>query len=365
MAKDTTFYDLTICDIVHETDAAISVYLDVPDSLKDTFRFKAGQYLTFRMHINGQEVRRSYSLCTSPDEPAPAVTVKRVKGGLVSNFIHDNLKVGSTLEVMPPDGRFTIEPDPERRRSYYFIGAGSGITPLMSQIKCLLEHEPMSTLHLFYGNRDLDSIIFKETLEKLSETHEGQLTVDHILSKPVKRGLFGLGKSKGPVWTGPRGRIDADHLGTWLDTYPAQQGGLYLICGPGNMIETVRQALLRRGVDEANIRAEYFTPADQPASKMASAGPVDKATLTAHLNGETITIPIAEKTVLETLQDAGYDPPFSCTSGACATCMAKVLKGSVEMEMCFALNDAEVEDGYVLTCQSHPTSEQLELTYDV
>lgn len=368
MTKDTSFYSLKIAKRKQETPEAVTLSFEIPEELKKTFTYKAGQYLTIKAQVNGSEERRSYSMSTAPGDKHPGITIKKVKGGKMSEFLCDSVSEGQTVEVMPPDGRFVVEPDAERARTYYFFGAGSGITPLMSQIRTILEHEPLSVVHLYYGNKSTETIIFYSELEALVQRYTDQLTVDHTLTQINKGGfLSGLfGKKKDPGWTGETGRISGEKISSFLEKYPKRTSDVaYHICGPGEMIEHVKDVLLKKGVERDDIHAEYFTtPEDQKAHGVTfKDAEHSKAVVT--LRGERIEVEVHDKTILETLEDAGYDPPFSCTSGACATCMAKVLKGSARMEMCFALTPQEIEDGYILTCQSHPTTDEIEITYDV
>jgi len=369
MTKDTSFYTLEVAEKVQETTDAVTLYFSIPDEFTGKFLHQAGQYLTLRFNVKGNEERRSYSLCTRPGHSKVGVTVKKVKGGKVSNHIHDKVKVGDKVDVMPPDGRFILKPDPEKRRTYYFFGAGSGITPLMSQLTAVLEEEPMSTVHLYYGNRNPESIIFKDAIDTAVEKYNEQLTVDYILSKPNKSGGLGsvFKRKKDPSWRGEIGRIASAKIGEFINRYPTRnEEAQYFICGPGNMIEHVKSALADLEISSKSIHTEYFTPADSGGKKKKNGtSTAVKANAKVTLRGEEITIDIADQPILDTLQDAGYDPPFSCTSGACASCMAKIVNGSADMEMCFALSDEEIAEGFILTCQAHPTSEEIEITYDV
>ena len=357
------FYDLRVANKVAQTPDASVIYLDTEG--KDEFKFHAGQYITLRVDIGGQEERRAYSLCTSPDEADFGFCVKRLKGGKVSNYLLDELQTGKTLDVMPPDGRFLAETEPTQRKTYYLIGAGSGITPLMSITRKVLSDEPGSAVHLLYGNRAEDTIIFREELDEMARQYRGQFTVSHILSQPARKKAGGLGgffgKTK-PTWQGRIGRIDAQELGRFLQEHPSRtDANAYYICGPGAMIDTVEKELLRKGVPAGQIHTERFVVA--PVTDKIDAGAGAQVAVT--LDGNTHNIEVSgEKTILETLIDQGVNPPYSCTSGACSTCIAKVTSGEVKMDVNHALDPDEVAEGYCLTCQAHPVTGTVELSYD-
>lgn len=362
------FYPLVVSEVKRETADAVSVFFQVPDKLKETFQYKHGQYLTLKFTLNGKEVRRAYSMSSSPLEDRLCVTVKRVEKGLVSPYINDRLKAGDTVEVMAPEGRFFTDIHEGQKKTYYMIGAGSGITPLMSIIKTILEVEPMSVIFLLYGNRTEEGIIFRDEIKHLQERYAGQFFVEHTLSRPGRekaKGLSGL-FSKGTItWEGRVGRIDGKMVESFLEAHPPRsKDAEFFLCGPGEMIDAVKGKLAALGKDAKHIHTEYFTTAEVDESQRASGVAGAKATVT--LNGKKIEVTIPEKkTILATLLDAKYDPPFSCTSGACSTCLAKLTKGSVKMDVCYALDEEEVKEGFILTCQSHPTSSEVELTYDV
>jgi ring-1,2-phenylacetyl-CoA epoxidase subunit PaaE len=362
------FHKLIVGEVRRETPDTVSLILQVPEDWKKTFQYAAGQYLTLRFQINGKEHRRAYSMSSSPVEDTLAVTVKRVPKGIVSSYIHDQVRAGDPIEVMPPQGRFVVETDEEKRRSYFLFGAGSGITPLMSILKTVLEQEPKSEVHLLYGSRDEDNIIFKEELGRLESRYAGQLRVENILSRPKRSKSKGLGGlfSKGSVsWEGKTGRIDPGVVDKFLSEAPNQnEDCLYYICGPGNMNPAVEQHLLQKGLDPKQVLVEHFTN-ETPPSANGQASEKTHAQIHVQLDGEEFEIEVQKgKTILDAILDSNREAPYSCYAGACSTCVARLKKGTVQMDTCLALDEEEVEQGLILTCQSHPTSEEVEISYD-
>lgn len=368
--SQANFHPLTISSITPETEEAVTVGFRVDEEEAETFRYRAGQYLTLKFLVNGKEERRAYSMSSAPLDDEIAVTVKRVKGGVVSNHIADALRPGDTVEVMPPQGRFLVQPDPAARRDYYLFGAGSGITPLMSILRTLLEQEPKSCVYLLYGNRDEKNIIFERQLQDLQIRYEGQVVVRYTLSRPLRnktgglRGLFSKGKIN---WEGRVGRVDIAAVQEFMAANPGSvDDRQYYVCGPGKMIDNVEQALLGLGYDKDEIHSERFVSANDVRKKSITDVDVSRAKVTATVSGKATTVELkAGQTILDGLLEAGAAPPYSCLAGACSTCMAKVTKGGVKMEVCFAIDDDEIAEGYVLACQAQPTTQEVEMTFDV
>jgi len=353
-------------EVKRETPDAVSILLAYPDGDRSRLAFQPGQYITVRWHAGGKEYRRSYSISSVPDDPFLAVTVKEVKGGKISPVLCRDLKAGDTLEILPPEGRFIADFGPDFKRNIYLFGAGSGITPLMSILRTVLEKEPRSQVVLLYGNRTEEQIIFRAELDTLAARYQGQFYVYHTLSRPDGEGWLKsiFGSKKRADWSGWRGRVNDARIAEVFERHPrTRKDDLFFICGPGDFIVTVEKALKAADVPDDHVRKEYFTPAGDGGHKDGKTA-VAKATARVHLRGQVIDMEVGSRSILDTLLEKGYDAPYSCHSGACATCMGKVLSGEVTMEACFALSDKEIANGYVLTCQAHPASEHVEITYD-
>ena len=361
------FFELEIIDKKLETSDTISIYFKVPEELKDKFKYHAGQYITLVEQINGEEVRRSYSICTAPYLNSLATTIKRLPGGLFSTYAHSNYKIGKKVKVSLPEGKFQLKSDPFKPKTYYFFAAGSGITPIKSMISQVVEEEPLSVCYLLYGNRDEDNIIFKEQLDEIQDKYAGQLEVVYALSKPKSdkpKGVLGLFKKSKTTWKGEKGRIDSEKIKNFMATHsPKHEDIEYFLCGPGEMIENTSKMLQAIGAPEKNIHREYFSSSTATVDATPSS---TGSKIKVILDGEIIEFTSdGTKPILDALINMKKNPPYSCTSGACSTCMAKVTKGAVKMDVCYALDEDEVEAGYILTCQARPVSAEVELTYRV
>jgi ring-1,2-phenylacetyl-CoA epoxidase subunit PaaE len=355
------FHKLKIKDIARETPDCVRVTLDVPAELRETFRFTQGQYLTFRRVHNGEELRRSYSLCSSPLDGEWQVAIKKVPEGRFSGLAVDSLRAGEELEVMPPAGHFHTPLHPAQARHYVLFAAGSGITPIFSILKTVLLTEPRSRVTLVYGNRGRNSIIFKEALEALKNKFLTRLSVYHVLSRePGDADLLA-------------GRIDEPKTQQFLaKVLPAGQIDECFICGPEDMVNGVRAALVTAGVPPSTIHFELFGSANAGAAgaakaKLPPAGEDDKKSLvTLHLDGGTRQLEMSYygNTILDAVLESGIDAPYSCKNGMCSTCLARVTAGRVEMDVNYSLSEAEVAKGYVLTCQARPVTEQVTVDFD-
>ena len=352
------FHALRVAEIVPETSEANSIRFDVPAELRERFAFRAGQHLTLRAMIDREEVRRNYSLCTAPDEQDWMVTVKRIGGGLFSNWVGDTLRAGDSLEVMPPHGSFTTEFDPARSRHLVGIAGGSGITPVMSLIKSVLKYEPQSRFTLLYGNRDSSSVIFLEALAALKDKHLGRFEIYHFLDQEDQ---------DIDLFNGMLDRARVEEAIEHLVPDAAQVDG-WFICGPGPMMDAAEGALLDRNIPKERIHIERFTAGRPPEAVSREMEQLqtqaEGVSVAVTLDGRTRRVPFTAGNILDSARAAGLPAPFACKAGVCATCRAKVTKGKVEMAARYGLTDEEIAAGYVLTCQSVPLGDGVAVDYD-
>ncbi len=351
------FVPLKVIRVVKETADASTIVFEKP--LDGSFTYKPGQYLTLKLNVGSESLRRAYSLCSSPlTDSELAVTVKRVDQGRVSTYIHTQLKAGDVIEVFPPMGNFALVPDASKARHIILLGGGSGITPLMSILKSVLAAEPNSRVSLIYGNRDEESIIFKRELEALTEAQPDRLRVIHILSHPST------------TWLGMQG-LPLRHviLGIVQDLMNADAlPKSYWLCGPSPMMDESAAALGFLGVAKDAIHREIFTAAlpdpDMAAKNAAAEAKRGDYTITVRLDGKEKQILVKNtQTILEAVIGEGMDPPYACQMGVCCTCRAMRHSGKVEMEEDEGLSDAEMAEGYILTCQSHPLTPDVVIEY--
>lgn len=355
------FYQLKVKEVRPETADCVSVAFEVPQELQESYRFAPGQYLTFRSNMNGGEIRRSYSICAGPSDNELRVAIKKVDGGKFSSYANDTLRAGDMLDVMTPMGKFSPKKTDVATKHYLAFAAGSGITPIMSIMKSVLETEPGSRFTLVYGNRNRNTIIFREQIEALKNLYMERLSVYHIMS----RELMDV-----PLFNG---RIDAqkctDFCKTLIDIQSVDEA---FICGPEDMILSVRQQLVDLGMDSTNIHIELFTSPDQPkethekwvAEHNADNSSMSKVSIT--LDGITFDMELAYNgdSILDAALKHGADLPYACKGGVCCTCRAKVVEGAVDMEVNYALEKDEVEKGFVLTCQAHPKTDRVIIDFD-
>ncbi len=354
------FHTLRVNDITRETEDCVSVAFEVPAELENDYRFIPGQYLTLETEIDGEKVRRSYSLCSSPLDGELRVAIKKVEYGQFSSWANEKLNVGTEMEVMTPDGNFYTELKADHKKNYVAFAAGSGITPVYSIMKSVLEMEPNSTFTLFYGNKTSHSVIFRDKIDGLKNRYMNRLEVHHVLSR----------EDQGTDYL--KGRIDEAKCMHFSEKFfDAEKVDAFFLCGPEAMINCVSDTLQKIGVDKSKIHYELFTSPSQSLAHKTKASSDKKdgklmSDVTVILDGDEthFTISSDGDSVLDAALDAGADVPYACKGAVCCTCRARVLEGSVEMEMNYALEDDEVEDGYVLTCQSHPTSKKLVVSYD-
>jgi len=356
------FHPLKVKDIRRETEDAVSVAFDVPENLKSDYQFIQGQYLTLKTIINEEEIRRNYSVCVSPLDGELRVAIKQVPFGKFSTFANQVLQIGDTLDVMTPMGRFYSEVKPENQKQYIGFAGGSGITPIISILKTVLQTEQKSTFTLFYANRGFDSIIFREEIEALKNEFMERLTVHHVFSEE---------RLESPLFNGYISTEKTLQYAKLLFTPTTIDE--YFICGPEPMMLAIRDGLESLDVEKAKIHIELFTSPDKKPKQ--SSAPIQakqefdatKASkVTIILDGDYIEFPLAYDgaSILDAALDEKADLPYACKGGVCCTCRAKLIEGEVVMDVNYALEPEEVEAGFILTCQSHPRTEQIVVDFD-
>ncbi|MFN3463779.1 MAG: 1,2-phenylacetyl-CoA epoxidase subunit PaaE [Terricaulis sp.] len=356
----TDFHRLRVAEVKRETPDAVSVRFELPETLRETFAFRAGQHLTFRREFDGEEVRRNYSVCVSPSEGVLKIGVKKIAGGVFSGWVNDELKAGDELEVMPPHGSFCWNFDPDARREYVAFAGGSGITPILSLMKTALATEPNSRFTLFYGNRNSFGVMFLEEIAGLKDRHIDRLSVFHFLEEEEEEiELF-------------NGRLDTAKVQEVLTTLVKPRDvDAFFICGPGPMMDAVEEALLAKNVEKPRILIERFTTGPLSAAQAAAARALEEKAaglkMSVTLNGRRMQVAFdpEKHSILDNVRAAGLPAPFACKGGVCATCRAKVTAGEVSMKVNYGLSEQEIAEGYVLTCQATPLTEGVALTYDV
>ena len=357
MAK---FFPLVVADIYKDTDDCSVVTFEVPSDIQSEFQFKQGQHLTLRAQIGNQDVRRSYSLCSSPLDNKWQVAVKKINGGLFSTFVNDQLKSGDKLEVMAPEGRFFKDCTPQTAKNYIAFAAGSGITPILSIIKTHLASEPQSTFKLFYLNRNVKSIIFKEEIESLKNVYFNRFEIFHFLTKEHRdMPLF-------------NGRFTEEKMKTITSRiFDPKEIDDCFICGPESMIFLIRDSLVEAGMSKDKIHFELFTTGNSVAQQQQV-----KKVLEKKVEGTEVTIIDGGKefhftmskefdNILDGALSAGADLPFACKGGVCSTCRCKVIEGEAEMKINYALDESELARNFILSCQAVPTSKKLVVDFDV
>ena len=357
-----TFHPLIVADVRRETNDCVSIAFQVPQELQEKYHFKPGQYLTLRATVGGEDIRRSYSICSAPHENELRVAIKRVENGQFSTWATQEVQPGDSMQVMTPTGTFTSDIQNDRKQTYLMIAAGSGITPILSLTKTILTKEPRSEVVLLFGNRLFNSIIFRDELERLKDSYIGRLRVFHVLSgEPNEIPMFS-------------GRINSEKLEQFSKTFIdiALMDEAFL-CGPEEMIRAARAFLASHGMAEDRIHFELFaspnakkTSTQQDAKPAAHADASAKCAVTMIYDGyeSRFYMPMDGTSILDAAQNTGMDIPFSCKGGMCCTCRAHLSDGKAEMKVNYALEPGEVEAGFVLTCQAVPTSSEVTVDFD-
>lgn len=349
----SSFFKLKIKEVRRETKNAVSIAFNVPDELKTNYKFVAGQYLNLRLTLDGNQLRRAYSICSSPESGELRIAVKAVKNGVFSQFANSQIKEGDTLEVGVPEGNFVLEANSEKQKNYAAFVAGSGITPVISILKSVLISEPKSTFVLVYGNKSPEETIFHQELQTLLSQNVGRFFVHYIYSQTkVDQELFGRIEKSTVNYV-----LNNKHQEKTFDTY--------FLCGPESMIYLVSDVLKEKNVAEKNIKFELFKT-NSPDNNEANASVSDNhSKITVLVDGDETVFEMSRKqTILEAALKEGIDAPYSCQGGICSSCLARVTAGTAVMKKNSILTDSEIAEGLVLTCQAIPTSDVVVVNYD-
>ncbi|MFD1016988.1 2Fe-2S iron-sulfur cluster-binding protein [Winogradskyella rapida] len=347
------FHSLTIQSIDKVTDQSVAITFDIPENLKETFSFTAGQYITLKTTINGEDIRRDYSICASPKSGNLTVAVKAVDGGTFSVYANNSLKAGDVLDVAAPNGRFTFEANPAKTRTIAAFAAGSGITPILSIAKTLLEEEPFSNFILVYGNKSSKNTMFFKDLVELQAQYGNRFHVHFIYSQAREEGAL-------------LGRIEKSTVNLIVkNKYKGVTIEKFYLCGPEQMIHTVKEVLVENGVKEKAIAFELFTAPVEAEATAATDLPSGDTKITVLVDEEEFEFSMPkDQSILEAALKQDIDAPYSCQGGICSSCIARVTEGEAKMRQNNILTDGEVEEGLILTCQAHPTSAQIVVDYD-
>jgi ring-1,2-phenylacetyl-CoA epoxidase subunit PaaE len=356
-ASAPRFHRLAVADLRLEASDAVSLTFAIPPELASDYRFVPGQYLTLRTTMDGEEVRRSYSICSGPDDGELRIAVKKVDGGAFSSWAADELKAGDQLDVMTPTGRFGVVPASDHGQIHVGFAAGSGITPILSIVKGVLAREPESRFFLFYGNRSSENMLFREALEELKDRFLARFSLFHVIS----------GEEQDiPIL---QGRLDGEKVRVLLRSLvPADSVDHVFICGPTGMSEEIEATCAELGIAADKIHVERFVSGlggkPRPKAVVAASAP-PKAVAALIIDGKRREVPVAEgEAILDAALRAGMDLPFACKGGMCSTCRAKLVEGTAQMEVNYALEPWELEKGFILTCQARPTSNKVVVDYD-
>lgn len=349
------FHLLPVAEVRRETADAVSLRLAVPAELADDYRYVQGQHLTIKAKVDGEELRRSYSICAGVDDNELRIAIKKIPGGRFSGWANDQIKAGDVLDVMTPEGRFHTPLDAANSKHYVAFAAGSGITPILSLIKTTLKAEPHSRFTLVYSNRRQASVMFAETLEDLKNRYLSRFVLYNLLSRE---------EQDVPIFNG---RLDRSKVGQFLETLiPVDSIDAAFICGPGGMIDEVEAALLDAGMAADGIHLERFGVPDSAPEHHVEPGDAPQARLTIIADGlkRDMEFHATDPSILDVALKAGMDLPYSCKGGVCCTCRAKVIEGKVRMDKNFTLEQPDIDAGYVLTCQAHPLTERVVISFD-